>query len=89
MYVIEQSIIKTEEIIASEELKRLNSALAQLPCEQREVILLHLQGGLRFTEIAGLQNVSIKTAQSRCRYGLDKLRSLLDSETEKLARRMT
>ena len=70
-------------IIASEELNRLNSALAQLPYEQREVILLHLQGGLRFTEIAGLQNVPIKTVQSRCRYGMDKLRSLLDSEAEK------
>jgi RNA polymerase sigma-70 factor (ECF subfamily) len=67
-------------ITASEELRQLSSALAKLPYEQREAIILHLQVGMKFREIAGLQNVSIKTAQSRCRYALDKLRSLLDSE---------
>jgi len=70
-------------IICSEELRQLSNALAQLPYNQREAITLHLQGGMKFREIARLQNVSIKTAQSRCRYGLDKLRSLLNSEVEK------
>jgi len=69
-------------IICSEELRRLNSALAQLPYQQREVIILHLQGGMKFKTIAESQGVSINTVQSRCRYGLDKLRSLLDSEAE-------
>lgn len=70
-------------IISSEQSSRLNEALGQLPYEQREVIVLHLQGGMKFREVARLQNVSIKTVQSRCRYGLDKLRSLLDSEFER------
>ncbi len=69
-------------IICSEELRRLNSALAQLPYQQREVIILHLQGGMKFRTIAESQGVSINTAQSRYRYGLDKMRSLLDSEAE-------
>ncbi len=69
-------------IICTEELRRLNSALAQLPYQQREVIILHLQGGMKFKTIVESQGVSINTVQSRYRYGLDKLRSLLDKEAE-------
>lgn len=55
----------------------LRTALAQLPNEQREVILLHFQAELTFREIAQWQEVSINTVQGRYRYGLDKLRVLL------------
>lgn len=67
-------------LIAGEQLQRLNGALAELPYEQREVIVLHLQGGMTFREIAKEQGASINTALSRYRYGLDKLRSLLNGE---------
>ncbi|HUV67342.1 MAG TPA: sigma-70 family RNA polymerase sigma factor [Sedimentisphaerales bacterium] len=67
-------------IIQNEELQRLNNAMAQLPYPQREAVILHVQAGMRFKAIAKSQNVSINTAQSRYRYGLDKLRSLLNSE---------
>ncbi len=66
--------------MCSEELQLLNSTLAQLPYEQREVVILHLRGGMKFKAIAQSQNVSINTVQSRYRYGLDKLRTLLDGE---------
>jgi RNA polymerase sigma-70 factor (ECF subfamily) len=69
--------------IASEELYRIEGAMVQLPYEQREVIILHLQGGMRFRAIAHSQGVSINTIQSRYRYGLNKLRSLLNGEVEK------
>ncbi len=69
-------------IIGNEQLRQLNDALAQLPEQQREVLILHLQGGMKFKAIAELQDVSINTVQSRYRYGLDKLRSILDSEAE-------
>ena len=69
-------------IIYSEELRRLNNALSQLPYEQREAISLHAQAGLKFKAIAQLQDVSINTVQSRYRYGLDKLRSILANEAE-------
>ena len=69
-------------IIASERLKLLNDALAQLPYQQREAVSLHAQAGMKFKAIANLQNVSINTVQSRYRYGLDKLRSILDTEAE-------
>lgn len=58
----------------------IEQGLAQLPCEQREIVLLHLQAGMKFREIATAQNVSVNTIQSRYRYGLEKLRSLLDGK---------
>jgi RNA polymerase sigma-70 factor (ECF subfamily) len=67
-------------IIASERATKLNSALAQLPYEQREVVVLHLQADMKFRDIAKSQGVSINTVQSRYRYGVDKLWSLLDGE---------
>jgi len=69
--------------IFGEELRQLAEALEQLPYEQREAIALRLHGNLRFRQIAKLQNVSTKTAQSRYRYGLDKLRSTMNGEVEK------
>ena len=59
---------------------KLDAAMAELPDEQREILVLHLQGKLRFREIAKLKEVSVNTAQSRYRYGLDKLRSTLNGE---------
>src|SRR4030042_1194660 len=70
-------------IVENEQIKQLNNALSQLSYEQQEVVSLHLQGEMKFKAIADLQGVSINTVQSRYRYGLDKLRSILNSE-EKL-----
>jgi RNA polymerase sigma-70 factor (ECF subfamily) len=67
----------------SEELESLSRCLAELPYEQREVISLHLFGGMKFRAIAGLQGVSINTVQGRYRYGLNKLRSILNGQMEK------
>jgi len=67
-------------ISCSEELRLLSGALVQLPYHQREAITLRLQAGMKFRQIAHFQNVSTKTAQSRYRCGLEKLRSLLNSE---------
>ena len=66
--------------VCSEELQQLSRAMAQLPYEQKEVVMLHVHGGMMFKHIAKSQHVSINTVQSRYRYALDKLRSLLDGE---------
>ena len=63
--------------------QRLAWALRQLPYRQREVLLLHLYSGLKFRAIAELEGESINTIQGRYRYGLNKLRSLLNSEVQK------
>ena len=72
-----------EYIIETEEIIRLRQALNQIPYEQRETVILHLKGGLKFREIARLQGASVSTIHGRYRYGLDKLRSVLNSEVEK------
>ena len=59
---------------------KLDAAMAELPDEQREMIVLHVQSKLAFREIARLKDISINTAMSRYRYGLDKLRSILNGE---------
>jgi RNA polymerase sigma-70 factor (ECF subfamily) len=68
--------------ICNEELRLLTDALAQIPYEQREVVILHAKGYMQFKAIAKLQDVSMKTVQSRYRYGLDKLREILDGQVK-------
>lgn len=70
-------------IINNEEFRQLNSAMAQLPYEQKEAVILHIQGRMKFREIAKLQGTPVKTALSRYRYGLNKLRSILNGEVTK------
>lgn len=67
-------------VMADEQQQRTRRALEALPYEQREVITMRLQGGLRFRQIAQAQNSSIGTVLSRYRYGLQKLRTLLNGE---------
>lgn len=69
--------------MANEDYRRLRVALGQLPCEQQEAVLLHLQADLKFREIAEVQGVSPKTAESRYRYGINRLRSMLNGELKK------
>jgi len=51
----------------------LNRALAALPPEQAEVVVLRTWHGMDFAAIADLQDTSVNTALSRYRYGLSKL----------------
>ncbi|MEN6337298.1 MAG: sigma-70 family RNA polymerase sigma factor [Phycisphaerales bacterium] len=69
-------------VAAAEMEGRLRLALDQVPLEQREVLLLRTQAGLSFEEIGRHQGISANTARGRYRYGIDKLRSLLNSELE-------
>ncbi|MBE0540944.1 MAG: RNA polymerase sigma factor [Verrucomicrobia bacterium] len=75
--------------VFEEELQHVARAMAELPYEQREAVLLHLRGGLTFCEIADMQGVSINTVQGRHRYGLEKLRSLLNRKTNTCNEPMT
>lgn len=60
--------------------EQLQVALSQLPQPQREVMVLKLYREKTFGEIAELLGVSLNTAASRYRYGLEKLRSLLKDD---------
>ena len=70
-------------LISSEELRRWSDIMARLPYEQREVVILRLRAGMKFRQIAKVQDISINTVKGRYRYGLNKLRSILNGEVEK------
>jgi RNA polymerase sigma-70 factor, ECF subfamily len=55
----------------------IERSMVQLPVEQREVVILHIWGGLTFSEIADTLAISANTAASRYRYALGKLREAL------------
>jgi RNA polymerase sigma factor (sigma-70 family) len=67
-------------ITCNEELRLLSLALAELPEEQREVIVLHIHGQMRFRIIAKSLGISVNTVKGRYRYGIRKLRSILNGE---------
>lgn len=68
--------------VMSEQLEHLAAAMARLPDEQREVVTLRIEADMTLRRIAQLQKTSIGTVQGRYRYGIEKLRSLLNGEIE-------
>ena len=72
-----------QSIVCNEELQQLSDAMAHLPYDQREAIMLHFQAGMTFKTIAKSLGISANTAKSRYRYGIDKLRLILNDEVKK------
>jgi RNA polymerase sigma-70 factor (ECF subfamily) len=65
----------------SDEAARLVSrALSRLPDDQKEIIILKIFQEFTFKEIASLSGLSINTVASRYRYGIEKLRSILEGK---------
>ncbi len=78
-----------EALVCNEQLELLSGALAELPFEQREVILLYQHGQMTFQVIAKAMQISTNTAKSRYRYGMDKLRVTLNREVTKCNQQTT
>lgn len=55
--------------------RQLNRAIAELPENLREVLVLRIWADLSFPDIARLTRVPVPTATSRYRYALERLRS--------------
>jgi RNA polymerase sigma-70 factor, ECF subfamily len=74
---------------ASLQLRDLERALARLPDDQRQVILLVGLEGMRYEEVATILGIPIGTVRSRLSRGRDTLRELMDmkDETVDIARR--
>jgi len=66
-----------QDFAADDDRATLAAALADLPEEQRETVVLRVWGGLNFRQIATLTGVPLPTASSRYRYALDRLRGHL------------
>ena len=57
--------------------KRLARALDGLPAEQRQAFVLHADGGVKYADIAEVQQVAIGTVMSRIYYARHRLREML------------
>ena len=60
---------------------QLSLALAALPPQQREIVMMKIEGNLTFVQIAQVLAISPNTAASRYRYALEKLRKFLEDRT--------
>lgn len=55
----------------------LHGALAELPEEQREVVMMRVWSGMTLEEVAAASGAPLNTVASRYRYALEKLRARL------------
>jgi RNA polymerase sigma-70 factor (ECF subfamily) len=60
--------------------KNLRALVDELPEEQREVVVMRHYLNFSFKEIAEMTGVSINTSLGRMRYGLLKLRKLIEEK---------
>jgi RNA polymerase sigma-70 factor (ECF subfamily) len=58
----------------------ISQALSQLPDDQKEMIILKVFQDFTFKEAAAICGLSINTAASRYRYGIEKLRASLEGK---------
>jgi RNA polymerase sigma-70 factor (ECF subfamily) len=73
--------------IAVLQLRDLESAIAHLPQEQRQVILLVVLEGMAYEEVAKVLKVPVGTVRSRLSRGRDQLRLLMGMEEERARHR--
>ncbi len=73
-----QSDPPEEQLICAERVHLVYGALAQLPDDQREAVVLRIKAGMKFRQIAEIQDASFVAVQARYRRGIDKLRSILN-----------
>jgi RNA polymerase sigma-70 factor, ECF subfamily len=64
----------------------LTVELMRVPEDQRQVLVLHIWGGLSFEEIGNVLDVSANTVASRYRYALQKLRVAMRTKDDPLCR---
>lgn len=69
-----------ETVARREQAAGLLNALAALPSEQREIIVLREERDLTLEQIAQIQGVGRETVKSRLRYALAKLREVLSDD---------
>jgi RNA polymerase sigma factor (sigma-70 family) len=63
-----------------------SAAVAQLPPDQREAVVLRIWSGLTLAEAAEVTGTSVSTAFARYRAGLSEIRRIMESSTCKAAK---
>lgn len=77
---VESNVNVSEEILRQVDAQIIQQALDRLPDIQKEVVILRFYHDRKLKEIAAITGVSLPTAKSRLKQGLDKLRRYLDKE---------
>lgn len=77
---VQSDINVSEEILRQEDSKIIQQAIDRLPDMQKEVIILRFYHDRKLKEIAAITGVSLPTAKSRLKQGLDKLKRYLNKE---------
>lgn len=62
------------------EYRRITRLLRLIPTEQAEVIQLRTLGGKSFGEIAEILEMPVPSVKSRFRYGIEKIRKMIDKQ---------
>ena len=75
--VAPQMVEAQDPVAGAEEAARVNAAIAELPDDQRETLLLKLYGPFTFEEMAEVVGAPAKTVMSRYRLALEKLNKAL------------
>jgi RNA polymerase sigma factor (sigma-70 family) len=65
--------------------RNIRNLIADLPPDQREVVLMRTYYDMSFKEIADFSNVSINTALGRMRYGLLNLKKMIEEKNLEVA----
>ena len=79
---VSATLVATSDPSASRQLRELEDAIARLPMEQREVVLLIGLEGIRYDEAAEILHVPIGTVRSRLSRARETLRKLFEREEE-------
>ena len=75
-----QAIPADDSRVSSEDRLLLQTALAVLAPEERQIILLHAASGLKHREIAGLLELPLPTVLSKYHRGLKKLKIFMEGD---------
>ena len=77
---VSSTLVATTDSTARRQLVELDRALARLPAEQREVVLLVGLEGMSYESVAEILGVPIGTVRSRLSRGRERLRELMERE---------
>jgi len=83
----DQALVSASNQFARIELRDLERALARLPEEQRQVVLLVGLEGMRYEAVAEIMGVPVGTVRSRLSRGREALRQLMGGDSEQVAER--
>ena len=77
---VQSNINVSEEILQQVDAQIIQQAIDRLPDIQKEVVILRFYHDRKLKEIATITGISLPTAKSRLKQGLDKLKRCLDEE---------